>query len=88
MAAETVDRLEIEIRSRADAAAEKVEKLASSIEAFGANVSKYIGDLKVFAGVLDQIANATKNLSGIRDLKNVLNGFAKTTKSGKAGQLD
>ena len=87
MAAETVDTLEIEIRSRANEAANKVEALATSLSNFGSNISKYLGDLKSFASVMEQIASAAQKLGAISNLKSILGSVGKAARTGKVEKL-
>lgn len=72
MAEETVDSLELVISAKATEAAKTVEALATSVESFGEQLSKYLGGMTGFADVLERISKAAQNLVGIKNLKSVL----------------
>ena len=84
MAAETVETLELEIRTRATDAAETVARLATSVSDFGENISKYIGNLSNLASALKSIAESAKALDGVKNIKSVVSGAAMAAQKAKA----
>ena len=72
MPAETIDTLELSIKTRANQAATKLKDLATSIDRFGENVSKYLDDMKSFGNALEKIAESATALSKIKNLGNVI----------------
>lgn len=72
MPAETIDTLELSIKTRANQAAKKLEDLASSVDSFGKNVAKYVNDMNSFGNALEKIANSATALSKIKNLGNVI----------------
>lgn len=84
MPAETVDVLELQIRSRAEDAAQQIENLATSVADFGKNVRKYISNLNDFSAALTAIADAANKLSNTKGLGKVLEKVAPVAAAMKA----
>jgi len=81
MAAETVDTLELEIRSKGTSAALGVDALASSVRLLGRSVSSYMGSLKDFAATISQIAQSVKGIGKISSLKTMASEMSKAAKA-------
>lgn len=84
MAMETVDALELDIRTRANDAAEKITSLADSVDSFGKKVSAHLADLKGLADVLERITNAMGSIGAVKNMKAVTKNIASAVKAAGA----
>ena len=80
---ETVETLELEIRTKANKAADEIARLASSVSDFGKEVGRHVSNLNDFAGSLERIVNAMKEMSSIKNLKNVIMSVAAVADTAK-----
>lgn len=87
MAEETVEALELQISANASDAASVIERLSTSVDTFGKNISKYIQDMSSFASALEKIVSSVSNLSGVSGMKNIINAAAAAAKGAKAAAV-
>lgn len=86
MAMDTVDALELDIRTRAKDASQEIASLAGSVDAFGKKVSAHLTDLKGLADVLERISSAMKSVGATRNMQSVAKNIANAAKAAK-GQV-
>ena len=77
MPAEVIDTLELNIKTKANLAKDKLDKLATSIETFGGKVSQYAHDMQTFGDALAKIADAAKELSQVKNFGKIIKEASK-----------